>query len=51
MRSMFPQARCRLREERKPKAGVRDRAKSYARFLEGHVGEEERHVFPLAERC
>ncbi len=25
-------------------------AKSYAQFLEGHVGEEERHVFPLAER-
>ena len=25
-------------------------AKSYARFLEGHVREEERHVFPLAEQ-
>ncbi len=32
------------------KAAFAMAAKSYARFLEGHVREEERHVFPLAER-
>lgn len=32
------------------KAAFATAATSYARFLEGHLGEEERDVFPLAER-